>query len=48
MQLWRDTWNAEAFAARKRYYRELLRATRRGRAHADAEADLYFALPTVD
>ena len=49
MQLWRDTWNAEAFAARKRYYRELLRARRdHPAAHADAEADLYYALPTMD
>ena len=58
MQLWRDTWNAEAFAARKRHYRELLRARLRhpnpppprGRAGrgADAEADMYFALPTAD
>lgn len=28
MQLWRDTWNAEVFAARKRYYRQLLRRRR--------------------
>jgi radical SAM superfamily enzyme YgiQ (UPF0313 family) len=25
MQLWQDTWNAAAFAGRKRYYREILR-----------------------
>ncbi|MFQ5847405.1 MAG: B12-binding domain-containing radical SAM protein [Candidatus Methylomirabilales bacterium] len=25
MQLWRDTWNLDAFTRRKRYYRELLR-----------------------
>ena len=48
MQLWRDTWNAEAFAARKRHYRELLRARRIAVPHADAEADMYFALPTAD
>ena len=48
MQLWRDTWNAEAFAARKRYYRELLRARRGSASHAEAEADLYYALPTAD
>ena len=49
MRLWRDTWNAEAFAARKRHYRDLLRA-RRGQAGmpGDAEADLFFALPTAD
>ncbi len=48
MRLSRETWNAEAFSARKRYYRELLRARRGAATHADAEADLYFALPTVD
>jgi radical SAM superfamily enzyme YgiQ (UPF0313 family) len=46
MQLWRDTWNAEAFAFRKRYYRQLLRARQTQTAHD--EADLYFALPTVE
>ena len=30
MQLWRDTWNAEAFAFRKHYYRQLLRSLRNG------------------
>lgn len=47
MQLWRDTWNAEAFAARKRYYRELLARRRRvpGRHFSD-EAEEFFALPT--
>ncbi|MGE5851034.1 MAG: B12-binding domain-containing radical SAM protein [Candidatus Methylomirabilota bacterium] len=46
MGLWRDTWNAEAFASRKRYYRELLR-TRHGSAdrHAGDEAEEFFALP---
>jgi radical SAM superfamily enzyme YgiQ (UPF0313 family) len=28
MQLWQDTWNAEAFARRKQHYRRLLRARR--------------------
>jgi hypothetical protein len=46
MRLWRDTWNAEAFAFRKRYYREILRH-RRGAAGHD-EADEFFALPTVE
>jgi radical SAM superfamily enzyme YgiQ (UPF0313 family) len=46
MALWRETWNAEALASRKRYYRELLRA-RHGSAdrHARDEADEFFALP---
>ncbi len=54
MQLWRDTWNAEAFAFRKRYYRQLLRGRREqaGRLPASwcaqAEADEFFALPTVE
>jgi radical SAM superfamily enzyme YgiQ (UPF0313 family) len=54
MQLWRDTWNAEAFAFRKHYYRQLLRGLRNGtgspltQPDAVAEADRYFALPTVE
>ena len=54
MQLWRDTWNAEAFADRKHYYRQLLRGLRTGTGSpltepdAVAEADRYFALPTVE
>jgi len=48
MQLWRDTWNADVFARRKRYYRDLLRARRDqpvpGATPDDAEE--YFALPT--
>jgi radical SAM superfamily enzyme YgiQ (UPF0313 family) len=42
MQLWRDTWNQQALAWRKDYYRHLLR-TRRGAAE---EAEEYFALPS--
>lgn len=47
MGLWRETWNAEAFTRRKRYYRELLRA-RHGQAgrYAPDEAEEHFALPT--
>ncbi len=54
MQLWRDTWNAEAFAFRKRYYRQLLRARHEQTGYVPAgrtahdEADLFFALPTVE
>jgi radical SAM superfamily enzyme YgiQ (UPF0313 family) len=48
MALWRDTWNAEAFARRKRYYKELLRGRRRGAGStAVEEADEFFALPSV-
>jgi radical SAM superfamily enzyme YgiQ (UPF0313 family) len=54
MRLWRDTWNAEAFAFRKRYYRQLLRR-HRGEAgrlaaerHCADEAEEFFALPTVE
>lgn len=43
MQLWRECWNGAAFAERKRYYRELLRA-RRAR---DCEAEEFYALPTA-
>jgi radical SAM superfamily enzyme YgiQ (UPF0313 family) len=47
MRLWQSTYNAKAFAWRKRYYRQLLRE-RRGAAGRDAadEADEFFALPT--
>jgi radical SAM superfamily enzyme YgiQ (UPF0313 family) len=47
MRLWQSTYNAEAFAWRKRYYRQLLR-DRRGAAGPGAadEADEFFALPT--
>lgn len=51
-RLWRDTWNAEAFAKRKAYYRQLLR-NRRGRneptsgPRAQDEADMFYALPTA-
>lgn len=54
MQLWRDTWNAEAFAFRKRYYRELLRERRekvggvRPEREPHDEADEFFVLPTVE
>lgn len=54
MQLWRDTWNAEAFAFRKQYYRQLLRGLRNSTGHAltepdaVAEADRHFALPTIE
>jgi radical SAM superfamily enzyme YgiQ (UPF0313 family) len=43
VSLWRDTWNADAYARRKRHYRELLGARRGGRGlDARAEADEYF------
>ncbi len=46
MQLWRDTWNSDAFTRRKRYYRELLRARQ---AHAGQppldEVEEFYAIP---
>jgi radical SAM superfamily enzyme YgiQ (UPF0313 family) len=46
MQLWRDTWNAQAFAWRKRHYRELLRARRKpGEEEIQDQIEEYFALP---
>lgn len=46
MQLWRDTWNVDAFTRRKRYYRELLRA-RQEHPERDTteEAEEFYALP---
>jgi len=47
MQLWRDTWNAEVFARRKGYYRDLLRGLRdrRVRDATPDSAEEYFVLP---
>jgi radical SAM superfamily enzyme YgiQ (UPF0313 family) len=46
MQLWRDTWNAESFARRKRHYRSLLRARAQQceRPRYD-ETEEYYATP---
>src|SRR5262249_20223173 len=46
MRLWRDTWNKEALAVRKRCYRQLLRARREelGRDVPD-ESEEFYALP---
>jgi radical SAM superfamily enzyme YgiQ (UPF0313 family) len=47
VQLWRDLWNAEAFAWRKRHYRALLEARRDGgHRSVDDDRDLSCALPT--
>jgi radical SAM superfamily enzyme YgiQ (UPF0313 family) len=47
MSLWQSTYNAKAFAWRKGYYRQLLRARRDAAGGEDAdEADEFFALPT--
>jgi hypothetical protein len=45
MDLWRDTWNKEALAFRKRHYRQLLRARREqvGQEVPD-ETEEYYAL----
>lgn len=46
MQLWRDTWNLEAFTWRKRYYRELLRARQQQPTQeAIDETEEYYAIP---
>jgi radical SAM superfamily enzyme YgiQ (UPF0313 family) len=42
--LWRDVWNADALAARKQHYRDLLRARRHGGAEGGVEEAV--ALPT--
>jgi radical SAM superfamily enzyme YgiQ (UPF0313 family) len=48
VDLWRGVWNAEAFAWRKRYYRELLRGRRQAAAdEGHDEAEEFFALPTT-
>jgi radical SAM superfamily enzyme YgiQ (UPF0313 family) len=47
MALWRDTWNADAFAARKRHYREIMRRLHGRRREAEAETEEYFALPAA-
>lgn len=45
--LWRDTWNADALARRKRHYRDLLQARRdRGRPAGPDDGDEEVALPT--
>ncbi len=48
MRLWRDTYNAEAFAERKHYYRQLLRGLRRPAGEEVVEeAEEFFALPSA-
>jgi radical SAM superfamily enzyme YgiQ (UPF0313 family) len=48
MQLWRDTWNAQALAERKRHYRHLLRSRReRLGSEMPDETDTLLALPTA-
>ncbi len=47
MQLWRETWNAQALTIRKRHYRDLLRARRQThQPQAAAREEDLFALPT--
>lgn len=45
MQLWQDTWNAEAFSRRKRHYRDLLRG-RKAFANQDTDEEIeeYYGL----
>jgi radical SAM superfamily enzyme YgiQ (UPF0313 family) len=45
--LWQSTYNATAFAERKRYYRQLVRGLRRVPADVDHEVEEFFALPSA-
>jgi radical SAM superfamily enzyme YgiQ (UPF0313 family) len=47
MGLWRDTWNAEAFAGRKRHYRHIMRGLHGRRRETEDEIEEYFALPAA-
>ena len=49
IELWRNLWNADAFAERKRHYRRLLRKRRGRQGSADEVAadDEAYALPTA-
>ena len=47
MALWRDTWNAETFAARKRQYRGIVRSVHGSRRETEDEVEEYFALPAA-
>ena len=46
MALWRDTWNADAFAARKRQYRAIMRGLHGRRREVEDETEEYFAMPS--
>jgi radical SAM superfamily enzyme YgiQ (UPF0313 family) len=49
VSLWRDTWNAQAYARRKRQYRDLVGAMRGvRRLDPGAEANEYFVEPAAD
>src|SRR5262245_34183538 len=45
--LWQSTYNAAAFAERKRYYRHLLRGVRRAAGDVNQEVEEFFALPSA-
>jgi radical SAM superfamily enzyme YgiQ (UPF0313 family) len=47
MALWQSTYNAAAFAERKRYYRRLLHGLRQPAAETNQEVEEFFALPTA-
>jgi radical SAM superfamily enzyme YgiQ (UPF0313 family) len=47
MALWQSTYNAAAFAERKRYYRQLLHGLRQEPAELNLEVEEFFALPTA-
>jgi radical SAM superfamily enzyme YgiQ (UPF0313 family) len=45
--LWQSTYNATAFAERKRYYRQLVRELRRPAGDVNQEVEEFFALPSA-
>jgi hypothetical protein len=45
VEVWQSTYNATAFAERKRYYRQLLRGVRRHTTEMSHEVDEFFPLP---
>jgi radical SAM superfamily enzyme YgiQ (UPF0313 family) len=46
VELWKRTYNATAFTARKHYYRQLLRGVRRPAGELNAEVEEFYALPS--
>lgn len=46
VELWQSTYNATAFAGRKRYYRQLLRGVCRPSENVNREVDAFFPLPS--
>jgi radical SAM superfamily enzyme YgiQ (UPF0313 family) len=46
VELWKSTYNATAFAARKHYYRQLVRGLRQPAEDANREVEEFYALPS--